>query len=99
MILLSSPNMAGKSTIMRSTAAAALLSACGFCAPVAPGTTIRKFDHLFLRGASADVPSENKSAFGAEMGDIAAMLRVCGDRSLVFVDELGRGTSPKDGTR
>lgn len=91
--------MAGKSTIMRSAAAAALLSVCGLCSPVGPGTKIRKFDHLFLRGASADIPSENKSAFGAEMGDIAAMLRVCGGRSLVFVDELGRGTSPKDGTR
>ena len=45
------------------------------------------------------MPSEQKSAFGAEMGDIAALLRSCGSRSLVFVDELGRGTSPRDGTR
>ena len=51
-----------------------------------------------MRGASADVPSEGKSAFGAEMGDIAALMRSCGKLSLVFVDELGRGTSPKDGT-
>ena len=48
--------------------------------------------------ASADVPTEDKSAFGAEMGDVAALLRSCGERSLVFVDEIGRGTSPKDGT-
>lgn len=39
-----------------------------------------------------------KSAFGAEMGDVAALLRSCGEKSLVFVDEIGRGTSPRDGT-
>ena len=99
MWILTAPNMSGKSTLMRSTAAAALLTACGLCAPLGPGSKVRRFDTLFVRGASADVPTEQKSAFGAEMGDIAAMLRCCGDRSLVFVDELGRGTSPRDGTR
>ena len=99
MWLLTAPNMAGKSTILRSTAAAALLSACGLCAPLGPDSRVRRFDHLFVRGASADVPSERKSAFGAEMGDVAALLRSCGSHSLVFVDELGRGTSPRDGTR
>jgi len=84
--------------LMRSTAAAALLTACGLCAPVGPDSWIRRFDSVFVRGASSDVPSEGKSAFGAEMGDIAALLRSCGQRSLVFVDELGRGTSPRDGT-
>lgn len=63
------------------------------------GSQIRRFDHLFVRGASADIPTEQKSAFGAEMGDIAALLRSCTSKSLVFVDELGRGTSPRDGTR
>ena len=99
MFLLTAPNMSGKSTLMRSTAAAALLTACGLCAPLKPGSRIPRFDTLFLRGASADVPSENKSAFGAEIGDIASLMRSCGSSSLVFVDELGRGTSPKDGTR
>ena len=87
-----------KSTVMRSTAAAALLISSGLCAPVRRGSSIRRFDSLFVRGASADVPTENKSAFGAEMGDISSLLRTCGRQSLVFVDEIGRGTSPKDGT-
>jgi MutS domain V len=99
MFLLTAPNMSGKSTLMRATAAAALLSVCGLCAPLSEGSRIPRFDTLFLRGASADVPAENKSAFGAEMEDIAALMRCCGPRSLVFVDEIGRGTSPRDGAR
>ncbi|KAL9181559.1 hypothetical protein ACHAXT_010364 [Thalassiosira profunda] len=98
LFLLTAPNMSGKSTLMRSTAAAALLINCGLCAPVDKGSAVRRFDSIFVRGASADVPTEDKSAFGAEMGDVAALLRSCGERSLVFVDEIGRGTSPKDGT-
>jgi hypothetical protein len=99
MLLLTAPNMSGKSTLMRSTAAAALLTSCGLCAPLESGSKIQRFDHIFVRGASSDVPIEQKSAFGAEMGDVAALLRCCGERSAVFVDELGRGTSPRDGTR
>ena len=99
MILLTAPNMSGKSTLMRSTAAAALLTICGLCAPLSSKSRIPRFDTLFLRGASSDIPSEDKSAFGAEMGDLAALFRCSGHKSLVFVDELGRGTSPRDGTR
>jgi len=97
MFILTAPNMSGKSTIMRSAAAAALLTNSGLCAPLEKGSRIPRFDNIFVRGASSDIPSENKSAFGAEMQDIAALLRACGDQSLVFVDELGRGTSPTDG--
>jgi hypothetical protein len=99
MWVLTAPNMSGKSTIMRSTAAAALLSVCGLCAPLQKRSEVRRFDHIFVRGASSDIPSEQKSAFGAEMADVAALLRCCTAKSLVFVDELGRGTSPRDGTR
>ena len=99
MILLTAPNMSGKSTLMRSTAAAALLTICGLCAPLSSASKIPRFDTLFVRGASADVPTEDKSAFGAEMGDLSALFRCCGEKSFVFVDELARGTSPFDGTR
>lgn len=84
---------------MRSSAAASLLTACGLCAPLDSSSKIRRFDHIFVRGASSDIPVEKKSAFGAEMEDISSLLRCCGEKSLVFVDEIGRGTSPFDGTR
>ena len=98
LFLITAPNMSGKSTLMRSAASAALLTNAGLCAPVSPSSSVRRFDFIFVRGASADVPTENKSAFGAEMGDVSSLLRSCGEHSLVFVDEIGRGTSPKDGT-
>ena len=98
LFLLTAPNMSGKSTLMRATAAAALLANCGFCSPVERGSKVRRFDSIFVRGASSDIPTEGLSAFGAEMGEIAALMRLCTSSSLVFVDELGRGTSPKDGT-
>ena len=94
MWLLTGPNSSGKSDLMRSTAAVVLLSICGFCAPVGPDSYLDRCEFLFVRGASADVPSEGKSAFGDEMNQMAAFLRYCGKRSLVFVDELCKGTSP-----
>ena len=63
-----------KSTVMRSTAAAALLISSGLCAPVQNRSFIRQMSSLFVRPASADIPMENKSAFGAEMGDVASLL-------------------------
>lgn len=88
LFLLTAPNMSGKSTLMRSTAAASLLTVCGLCAPLESGSYVQRFDNMFVRGASADVPTESKSAFGAEMGDVAALMRACGKDSLVFVDEV-----------
>ena len=128
MWLLTAPNMSGKSTIMRAIASASLLSVCGFCAPLGSGSDVDRFDHLNVRGATSDVPAEGKSAFGAEMSDIASLLKTCGRNSLVreeckqkqsrkllvqvvaynahsslifsqtMVDELCRGTSPREGT-
>lgn len=58
---------------------------------------IPRFDHLFLRTASYDVPSEGKSAFALEMDDVRVLLRDSTSRSLVFLDELGKGTSAREG--
>lgn len=97
MCALTAPNMSGKSTVMRSVAAASLLASAGMYAPVGSGSRVGVLDAIFVRGASGDAPNEGKSAFGAEVEDIADMLGTCSDKSLVFVDELGRGTSPTDG--
>jgi len=61
------------------------------------GVVIPRFDHLFLRMHSNDVPSEGRSAFALEMDDVRVLLRDSSCRSLVFLDELGKGTSAREG--
>ena len=95
--LLTGPNMAGKSSLMRSMLAAALLANCGLMAPLAAGR-VPRYDAFFLRTASFDAPAEGKSAFAQEMEDVHVMASECGASSLVLLDEVGRGTSTSEGS-
>ena len=97
LFLLSAPNMSGKSTLMRSVLVAALLGNCGLYTPVTKNSRMCRYDNFFLRTASYDVPSTGMSSFALEMDDLRVVLRDCTPRSLVMVDELGRGTSSRDG--
>ena len=96
--LLTAPNMSGKSTLLRATLVAALLANAGLLVPCLKSAWVPRYDNFFLRTASFDVPSEGKSAFGVEMDDIRIILRDASRRSLVMVDELGKGTSSRDGS-
>jgi len=94
--LLTAPNMAGKSTLMRSILACSLLGNCGLFVPCTRAF-IPRYDSYFLRATSHDVPAEGKSAFAVEMDDLRVMLRDCTPRSLMAADEIGKGTSSRDG--
>jgi DNA mismatch repair ATPase MutS len=87
-ILLTAPNMSGKSTLMRSALVTGLLANCGMFVPCS-SARVARFDTFFLRTASFDVPSEGKSAFGLEMDDLRVALRDCTNRSIVMLDEIG----------
>ena len=68
--MLTAPNMAGKSSLMRATTVATLLGNAGLFAPVASGSVVPRYDSYFVRTAAFDVPAEGMSAFAQEMDDL-----------------------------
>ncbi len=95
-LLLTGPNMAGKSTIMRQVALTAILAQIGSYVP-ADQALIPLFDHVFTRIGASDQLSEGLSTFMVEMTETADMLEKSSHRSLLILDEIGRGTSTYDG--
>lgn len=97
LFLLTGANMSGKSTALRATCAAALLATVGLLVPCAGGMRAPRFDAVTLRNFSQDDVAEGRSSFKVEMAQMAAVLTEATDRSLVLLDELGRGTTPESG--
>jgi DNA mismatch repair protein MutS len=95
-LLLTGPNMAGKSTFLRQNALAVVLAQAGLPVP-ADSARIGVVDRLFSRVGAADDLARGRSTFMVEMIETAAILHQAGPRSLVVVDEIGRGTGTLDG--
>ncbi len=95
-LLLTGPNMAGKSTLMRQVALIAILAQSGLFVP-AEKAELPSFNHLFTRIGSSDQLAEGLSTFMVEMTETSEMLKKAGLRSLLILDEIGRGTSTFDG--
>ncbi|MFK7828083.1 MAG: DNA mismatch repair protein MutS [Oligoflexales bacterium] len=95
-LLITGPNMAGKSTVMRQVAICAILSQIGCFVP-ARRAEIPLFDGVFTRVGAADDLSRGLSTFMVEMTEAAFILRNATEKSLVILDEVGRGTSSEDG--
>ena len=96
MLLITGPNMGGKSTYMRQTALIVLLAYCGSFVP-ADSARIGAIDRIFTRIGSADDLAGGRSTFMVEMTEAANILHNATPRSLVLLDEIGRGTSTFDG--
>lgn len=94
--LITGPNMAGKSTYLRQNALIAVLAQMGAFVP-ATAAHIGVVDRLFSRVGAADDLARGRSTFMVEMVETAAILNQAGDRSLVILDEIGRGTATFDG--
>jgi DNA mismatch repair protein MutS len=96
LLLITGPNMGGKSTYMRQIALIALLARMGSFVPVT-GARIGPLDRIFTRIGAADDLAGGRSTFMMEMTEAAAILAASTSRSLVLMDEIGRGTSTYDG--
>lgn len=96
MLMLTGPNMGGKSTFMRQTALICLLAYCGSYVP-AEAATIGPLDQIFTRIGAADDLAGGRSTFMVEMTETANILHNATASSLVLLDEIGRGTSTYDG--
>ncbi|WP_457755498.1 DNA mismatch repair protein MutS [Thermodesulfatator indicus] len=95
-LVITGPNMAGKSTILRQTALITLLAHVGSFVP-AEEATIGLCDRIFSRIGASDQLSRGRSTFMVEMSECANILHQATSRSLVILDEIGRGTSTYDG--
>lgn len=96
LLMITGPNMAGKSALLRQTALISLMAQMGSYVPAA-SARLGLIDKVFTRVGASDNISSGESTFMVEMNETASIMNNISDRSLILLDEIGRGTSTYDG--
>ena len=96
LLLITGPNMGGKSTYLRQAALLTILAQCGSFVP-AERMRLGLVDRIYTRIGASDNVARGRSTFMVEMTETAAILNTATERSLVLLDEMGRGTATYDG--
>ena len=96
-IIISGPNAGGKTVALKSLGMAALMNQCGLFVPAEQGAMLPYFKNIFLDIGDSQSLSDNLSTFSAHMSNLGQIASRVGGRDLVLLDEVGTGTSPKEG--
>jgi len=97
LIVISGPNAGGKTVALKTLGICVLMSQSGLAIPADEGATLSYFRHIFVDIGDSQSLSDNLSTFSGHMANIASILNAVGGRDLVLLDEVGTGTSPKEG--
>jgi DNA mismatch repair protein MutS2 len=97
LIVISGPNAGGKTVALKTLGICVLMSQSGLAIPCDEGATLSYFKHIYVDIGDSQSLSDNLSTFSGHMANIASILTAVGGRDLVLLDEVGTGTSPKEG--
>jgi DNA mismatch repair protein MutS2 len=97
LIVISGPNAGGKTVALKTLGLLVLMSQCGLAIPADEGATLSYFKHIYVDIGDSQSLSDNLSTFSGHMNNIGQILASVGGKDLVLLDEVGTGTSPKEG--
>lgn len=97
LIIISGPNAGGKTVALKTLGLLVMMNQCGLAIPVKQGSSLSFFKHIFVDIGDSQSLSDNLSTFSGHMKNIGEILEVVQGKDLVLLDEVGTGTSPKEG--
>jgi DNA mismatch repair protein MutS2 len=97
LIVISGPNAGGKTVALKTLGLLVLMNECGLAIPADPSSSLSFFNHIYVDIGDSQSLSDNLSTFSGHMANISSILSNVGGKDLVLLDEVGTGTSPKEG--